>query len=151
MDSLAQLGWRRETQHLCSTVPTGCGETWLACAPGNQASRQGALLCASLTATAPTRACCPSFCARNSFYSTIGGMQKVSAQQRQDLMEIIEDRHDRWSTLIASQFSIDHWHEYIGEAMLADAILGRLLHGSHRIALSGGIHATYRQRRLGRT
>ena len=65
------------------------------------------------------------------------GMQKVTAQQRQDLMEIIEDRHGRRSTLIASQLPIDHWHEYIGEATLADAILDRLLHGAHRIALSG--------------
>lgn len=65
------------------------------------------------------------------------GMQSVSVQQRQDLMEIIEDRHGRRATLIASQLPTDHWHEYIGEATLADAILDRLLHGAHRIVLRG--------------
>lgn len=65
------------------------------------------------------------------------GIQKVSAAQRNDLMEVIEDRHGRRSTLIASQLPTDHWHEYIGEATIADAILDRLLHGAHRINLTG--------------
>jgi len=65
------------------------------------------------------------------------GIQKVSATQRNDLMEVIEDRHGRRSTLIASQLPTDHWHEYIGEATIADAILDRLLHGAHRINLTG--------------
>ncbi|MGB5493608.1 MAG: ATP-binding protein [Sedimenticolaceae bacterium] len=62
------------------------------------------------------------------------GIQPLASAQRNDLMEVIEDRHDRRSTLIASQLPIDHWHECIGEATLADAILDRLLHGSARIA-----------------
>ena len=65
------------------------------------------------------------------------GMQKVNAQQRQDLMEVIEDRHGRGSTLIASQLPTEHWHDYIGSATLADAILDRLLHGAHRLNLKG--------------
>ena len=65
------------------------------------------------------------------------GMQKVTAQQRQDLMEVIEDRHGRGSTLIASQLPTEHWHDYIGSATLADAILDRLLHGAHRLNLKG--------------
>ena len=65
------------------------------------------------------------------------GMAPVSATQRNDLMEVIEDRHRRRSTLIASQLPIDHWHDYIGEATVADAILDRLLHGAHRLNLSG--------------
>ena len=52
-------------------------------------------------------------------------------------MEVIEDRHGRRSTLITSQLPTEHWHDYIGEATLADAILDRLLHGSHRLKLSG--------------
>lgn len=51
------------------------------------------------------------------------GIQKVSAAQRADLMEVIEDLHGRRSTPIASQLPTDHWHEYIGEATIADAIL----------------------------
>jgi DNA replication protein DnaC len=65
------------------------------------------------------------------------GIQKMAAVQRSDLMEVIEDRHGRRSTLIASQLPVDHWHEYIGEATLADAILDRLLHGAHRLNLRG--------------
>ena len=65
------------------------------------------------------------------------GMQKVTAQQRQDLMEVIEDRHGRGSTLIASQLPTEHWHDYIDSATLADAILDRLLHGAHRLNLKG--------------
>ena len=65
------------------------------------------------------------------------GLQKITAAQRQDLMEVIEDRHGRRSTLIASQLPTEHWHDYIGEATLADAILDRLLHGAHRLELRG--------------
>ena len=52
-------------------------------------------------------------------------------------MEIIEDRYKLRSTVIASQLPIDHWHDYIGEATLADAILDRLLHNAHRLVLEG--------------
>jgi DNA replication protein DnaC len=52
-------------------------------------------------------------------------------------MEVMEDRHDRRSTLIASQLPIENWHDYLGEATLADAILDRLLHDAHRIKLTG--------------
>jgi DNA replication protein DnaC len=52
-------------------------------------------------------------------------------------MEVIQDRHGRRATLIASQLPTELWHEYIGEATLADAILDRLLHGAHRIPLAG--------------
>ena len=65
------------------------------------------------------------------------GIQKITAPQRNDLMEIIEDRHALRSTLIASQLPIEHWHDTIGEATLADAILDRLLHNPHRLALNG--------------
>jgi len=65
------------------------------------------------------------------------GIQKITAAQRQDLMAVIEDRHDRRSTLIASQLPTEHWHDYICEATLANTILDRLLHGAHRLNLRG--------------
>ena len=65
------------------------------------------------------------------------GIQKIAAAQRNDLMEVIEDRHGLRSTLIAGQLPIEHWHEFIGEATLADAILDRLLHTAHRLPLKG--------------
>jgi hypothetical protein len=66
------------------------------------------------------------------------GIQKLTGPQRHDLMEVIEDRHGRRSTQIAGhQLPVEHWHEYLGDATLADATLDWLLHGAYRIALRG--------------
>lgn len=61
----------------------------------------------------------------------------MNLSQRNDLLEIMEDRHGLRSTLITSQLPIDQWHKAIGDATLADAILDRLLHNSHKIKLKG--------------
>ena len=65
------------------------------------------------------------------------GLEKMSLNQRNDVLEIMEDRHGLRSTLITSQLPIDQWHKAIGDATLADAILDRLLHNSHKIKLKG--------------
>ncbi len=65
------------------------------------------------------------------------GMQKITAQQRQDLMEVIEGRHGRGPTLVASQLPTEPRFDYIESATPADAILDWFLHGSHRINLKG--------------
>jgi len=66
------------------------------------------------------------------------GIQKMTVPQRNDLVEVIEeDRHGLKSTLICLQLPVENWHEYIGEATLADAILDRLLHNTHRLPLKG--------------
>jgi DNA replication protein DnaC len=52
-------------------------------------------------------------------------------------MEIVDDRHDRASTIITSQVPVDHWHEHIGNPTIADAVLDRLVHGAHRLDLQG--------------
>ena len=61
----------------------------------------------------------------------------LTAEQRRDLMEIIDDRHDRASTVVTSQVPVEHWHEHIGNPTIADAVLDRLVHGAHRIELKG--------------
>jgi DNA replication protein DnaC len=66
------------------------------------------------------------------------GLSPLGDQSKRDLLEILEDRYDKKSTLITSQLPIDQWHAYIDEPTLADAILDRLVHNSHRIALKGG-------------
>ena len=63
------------------------------------------------------------------------GLTALSAQDRADLLEILDDRVNTGSTLIASQLPVDTWHAYLGEPTLADAILDRLVHHSHRIEL----------------
>ena len=65
------------------------------------------------------------------------GLEKITQGQRNDLLEIMEDRHGQRSTLITSQLPVSQWHQNIGDATLADAILDRLLHNSHKIKLKG--------------
>lgn len=65
------------------------------------------------------------------------GLTHLDNKQQMDLMEIIEDRHGKHSTIIASQLPVASWYEIIGEATIADAILDRLVHSSHRIELKG--------------
>ena len=65
------------------------------------------------------------------------GLAHLDKKQQMDLMEIIEDRHGKSSTIIASQLPVGSWYEIIGEATIADAILDRLVHTSHRIELKG--------------
>jgi DNA replication protein DnaC len=67
------------------------------------------------------------------------GLAPLADQSKRDLLEILEDRYDKKSTLITSQLPVDQWHDaYIDEPTLADAILDRLVHNSHRVTLKGG-------------
>jgi DNA replication protein DnaC len=61
----------------------------------------------------------------------------LTEQQRGDLLEIFEERYKRKSTLITAQLPVAQWHEMIGQPSIADAILDRLIHNAHRIALEG--------------
>jgi DNA replication protein DnaC len=65
------------------------------------------------------------------------GPDRLSASQRRDLMEIVEDRHGRGSILITSQLPVATWHEVIGEPTLGDAILDRIVHNAYRLELDG--------------
>jgi DNA replication protein DnaC len=65
------------------------------------------------------------------------GLQPLDAQARHDLLEIIEERYGRRSTVITSQPPVDRWHELIGDPTYADAILDRIVHNAHRIDLDG--------------
>lgn len=148
MAALASCDWIARQHNLCITGPTGCGKTWIACALGNQACRQSL----SVRYLRLPRLLEQLRIAHGdgSYARLMGqlaktdllilddwGIQKLTAPQRNDLMEIIEDRHGLRSTLIASQLPVEHWHDTIGEATLADAILDRLLHNAHRLSLNG--------------
>ena len=65
------------------------------------------------------------------------GLSNFDKQQQFDLMEIIEDRHGKTSTIIASQLPVANWYDVIGQATIADSILDRLVHSSYRIELEG--------------
>ena len=64
-------------------------------------------------------------------------MARLTAEQRRDLMEVIDDRHQRASTILATQIPIERWHDTIGDPTYADAILDRLVHNAYRIELRG--------------
>ena len=65
------------------------------------------------------------------------GLSVLTAPERRDLLEILEDRHGRASTIVTSQVPVEAWHDVIGDPTLADAILDRLVHNAHRLPLTG--------------
>ena len=65
------------------------------------------------------------------------GLSKLTAEQRRDLLEILEDRHGSRSTIVTSQLPLDQWHNSAGDATLADAIMDRLVHNAYKIKLEG--------------
>ena len=147
--SLSQCQWIGKHQNLLITGSTGAGKTYLACAFGHQACREG-------FKTGYFRA--PRLFEELSIgrgdgrYSRMlnrmskldlliiddWGIHGFSDSQRTDLFEILEDRHGRRSTVVASQFPVDSWHKAIGNPTIADAILDRLVHNAHTINMKGG-------------
>ena len=65
------------------------------------------------------------------------GVAALSDENRRDLLELLEDRHDRRATVVTSQLPVEHWHEALGDPTLADAILDRLVHNAYKLPLTG--------------
>ena len=65
------------------------------------------------------------------------GLAPLRDQDRRDILEIIEDRYAARSTILTSQLPVEHWHDQIGDATIADAICDRVLHNAHRTVLEG--------------
>jgi DNA replication protein DnaC len=148
LQRLASCQWVTEHQNILLTGATGLGKTWLACALVNRACREGF---SALYLRAP-RILADMLVARGSgSYSKLierlakpdvlvlddFGLSKLGDTERRDLLEIIEERQGRKSTIIASQLEIKHWHEIIAEPTIADAILDRLINSAHRIEMHG--------------
>ena len=145
---LAAGNWIDRKQNLLILGPTGVGKSWLACALGHKACREDRSVAyyrmpRMLEALALARG--DGRHAR--MLKTIArvqvlilddwGLTPLNAEQRRDLLEIMDDRHGKGSTIVTSQVPVDHWHEVIGDPTIADAILDRLVHNAHRLILKG--------------
>jgi DNA replication protein DnaC len=145
---LASCEWVRDHHHLVVVGPTGIGKSWLACALGHKACREGfavlykraTRLFSDLTQARGEGRLPRLLTALERIRLLIiddWGPEPLNAEQRRDLLEIVDDRDDRSSLLITSQVPVSRWHEVIGDPTLADAILDRILHRAHRIELKG--------------
>ena len=148
MAALATCDWIRAHHNLHITAPTGCGKSWLACALGNQACRQG--LSARYERTSRLLDSLRIARGDGSYGKKLlqlaktdvlilddFGLKPLAQQERHDLLEVVEDRHGNRSTIITSQLPVSSWHEYFGDPTVADALLDRLLSHAHRIELKG--------------
>lgn len=144
--SLASCEWIRANQNILIHGATGCGKTYLACALAHQACRNGLSV---LYVRAPRLFEELNLChADGSYRKRLVAIAKTSLlviddfaicpigpRERNDLLELLDDRVGTRATLLTSQLPVDQWHDYIGDPTLADAILDRLLHSSHQIHL----------------
>lgn len=164
MITLSQMDWIRSHQNVIIIGPTGAGKTFLACALGNSAVRQGIR---TLYVRLPRFVQDLKLARADGSYGKLlekiqrmklliiddWGINPFADGERGDILEIMEDRYGIRSTIIASQFPINTWHDIIGEPTLADAICDRIIHNAHKIILKPGeesmrkIHSTLTQDR----
>jgi DNA replication protein DnaC len=140
--------WIANHDSLVITGPTGVGKSWLACALGHKACRDDrSVLYQRVPKLFASLALARGDGRHARLQRTLGsvqllilddwGLDPLDALARHDLLEILEERYGRRSTIITSQLPVTAWHEVIGDPTYADAILDRLVHNAHRLNLEG--------------
>lgn len=155
--SLASCEWIAQHRNVLITGPTGVGKTFLACALANKACREGYsvrylrmprlfedLRLAHADGRYPKLMA--EFAKTDLLVLDDWGIAPLEDADRRELLEILEDRHDRRSTMATSQLPVDAWYEALDHPTLADAILDRLVHNAYRLELRG--ESMRRQRAL---
>jgi DNA replication protein DnaC len=146
--SLSSCDWIRLNQNLLIHGATGSGKTYLACALAHQACRAGL---SAWYVRAPRLFEELNLChADGSFRKRLAAIAKINLividdfaispmgpRERNDLLELLDDRIGCRASIVTSQLPIEHWHEYLNDPTVADAILDRLVHRSHQIHLQG--------------
>ncbi len=146
--SLVLSDWIDSGHSVLITGPTGAGKSWLACAIAQYACRRGRSAfyqrVPRLSEELRIRHGDGTFgkwlmqlAKTDVLLLDDWGMTGLDPQARADLLEIIDDRASNKATIITSQLPIDHWHAWVGDVTIADAILDRLLQKNHRFVLTG--------------
>jgi DNA replication protein DnaC len=140
--------WINTHDNLILCGPTGVGKSWLASALGHRACRDNRSVLyqrvpklfaelALARADGRHRRLLRNLTSPQVLILDDWGLEPLDAAARHDLLEILEDRYGRRSTIITSQVPVEHWHQLIGDPTYADAILDRLVHNATRIDLTG--------------
>jgi DNA replication protein DnaC len=146
--SLASCDWVRDKRNIFITGPTGAGKTYLACALAHSACRQGfsavyhraSSLFDELTiakADGRYKRMLAAIANKSLLILDDFGLEKLTVENRRDLLEIVEQRYGNCSTVITSQFEVKLWHDIIGDPTIADAILDRIVHNGHELKVKG--------------
>jgi DNA replication protein DnaC len=140
--------WITRAKGLLVTGPTGVGKSWIACALGHKACRDGrSVLYQRVPRLFEALALARGDGRYARLLKTLGrvqllilddwGLSTLTHAEQRDLLEVLEDRHQRASIIITSQVPVEQWHEIIGSPTLADAIMDRLVHNAHRLHITG--------------